>query len=397
MQNAGLPRDGSMRVLHGPFNIGNQPWALSRAERRLGSSSDLIVRTGTWLKYPADRILCEETSSLFEKAWRSAVYGLSAIFRYDVLHYYFGLTFLYPGYEFPRDTLKGRMLNRLAVLDLQLARRLGRKRFMTLQGCDVRLAGEGNKRNEWTMCAEGRCSAYETCIDDLDKRRRYLVSHVLPLFDRVFFLNPELGHTVPNGQFMPYANVEIEKFAPIYPATQGRPRIVHAPSDGSIKGTSLILAALEQLKSRYDFELVVVEKKTHEEALALYRSADLAIDQVLAGWYGGFAVEMMAMGKPVACYIRDEDMHFVPPSMRQDMPVLNINPGRLAEDLAGILDRRSEWRAIGQASRAYVERWHNPSIIAKAMIDAYSAPDSAFVLDPDSAAHGEAAKKRKRA
>lgn len=190
-----------MKVLHGPFNIGNQPWALSRAERRLGSSSDLVVRTSTWLKYPADRTLCDDSASVFEKAWRSAAFGLMAVLRYKVLHYYFGLTFLYPGYEFPRDTLKGRLLNRLATIDLTLAKLLGRKRFMTLQGCDIRLAGESNKRNEWTMCAAGRCSAYQTCIDDLDKRRRYLASNVLPLFDRVFFLNPELGHTVPNGKF----------------------------------------------------------------------------------------------------------------------------------------------------------------------------------------------------
>ena len=135
---------------------------------------------------------------------------------------------------------------------------------------------------------------------------------------------------------------------------------MHAPSDGSIKGTPMILDALEQLRTRYDFDLILVEKKTHEEALALYRSADIAIDQILAGWYGGFAVEMMAMGKPVACYIREQDMKFVPKAMRDDMPILRIDPGRLVDDLAAILDRRAEWQNVGKMSRRYVERWHNP-------------------------------------
>jgi hypothetical protein len=371
-----------MRILHGPFNIGNQPWALSRAERRQGCKSDLVVRSGTWFKYPADRFLSDDSVGPRRTMIRSVVFGLSALLRYNVLHYYFGLTFLYPGYFFPKNTLRGRLLNRLSSIDLRLARWLGKKRFMTLQGCDVRLADEGNKRNEWTMCAPGRCSAYQVCLDMLDGRRRDLIDHVLPLFDRVFYLNPELGHLVPNGQFLPYANVEIEKFATAFPTSEGRPRIVHAPSDSTIKGTAMILAALEQLKSRYDFELILVEQKTHEEALALYRSADIAIDQILAGWYGGFAVEMMAMGKPVACYIREQDMKFVPAAMQDDMPILRIDPGRLVDDLAAILERRAEWRSAGEKSRRYVERWHNPDHIARAMLDAYRSLESTFVLSP---------------
>jgi hypothetical protein len=372
-----------MRVLHGPFNIGNQPWALSRAERRLGCRSDVVVRTNTWLQYPADRTLCDESTRPLAKIIRSVLFGLSALLHYDVFHYYFGLTFLYPGYGHSPNSLRGKLLNYLSTIDLALAKILRRKTFMTLQGCDVRLARKSNARNEWTMCATGRCSAYQTCLDVLDQRRGHLISYVLPLFDRVFYLNPELGHFVPGGQFLPYANVEIEKFTATYPTASGRPKIVHAPSDATIKGTPLILEALNQLRSRYDFELILVEKKTHEEALAIYRSADLAIDQVLAGWYGGFAVEMMAMGKPVACYIRDEDLQFIPDAMNREIPILRLNPSRLVEDLAAVLDRRAKWQNLGKMSRSYVERWHNPNTIAKAMLEAYNSPNSTFELKPE--------------
>jgi hypothetical protein len=371
-----------MKILHGPVNVGNQPWALSRAERRLGIASDLVVRSGTWLNYPADRTLSRDGSSLLEISARSVLFGLGAPWKYDVLHFYFGQTFLFPGRSFSKNPFFGRIFNYCSTIDLRVAKLLGRKRFMTLQGCDARLAGEGNLRNDWTMCATGRCSLYQTCIEVLDARRCYTIGKVLPFFDRVFYLNPELGHVVPEGEFLPYASVEIEKFDVKLPATEGRPRIVHAPSDGSIKGTPMILSALEQLRARYDFDLILVEKKTHEEALALYRSADIAIDQVLAGWYGGFAVEMMAMGKPVACYIREQDMKFVPPAMRDDLPILQIDPGRLVDDLAAILERRAEWHNVGKRSRRYVERWHNPDHIARAMLDAYRSPDSAFVLTP---------------
>jgi hypothetical protein len=371
-----------MKVLHGPVNVGNQPWALSRAERRLGIASDLVIRNGTWLNYPADRTLSREGSGFLEIVVRSVLFGLGVPWRYDVMHFYFGQTFLSPGRSFFKSPFFERVFNACSTIDLRVAKMLGRKRFMTLQGCDARLADEGNLRNDWTMCATGHCSLYQTCIETLDARRRYTIGKVLPFFDRIFYLNPELGHVVPEGQFLPYASVEIEKFDVKLPSPEGRPIIVHAPSNGSIKGTPMILGALEQLRARYDFDLILVEKKTHEEALALYRSADIAIDQVLAGWYGGFAVEMMAMGKPVACYIREQDMKFVPPAMREELPILQIDPGQLVNDLAAILERRAEWQNVGKRSRRYVERWHNPDHIAKAMLDAYRSPDSTFTLTP---------------
>lgn len=364
-------------MLHGPVNVGNQPWALSRAERRLGLKSDLVVNYGTWLNYPADLVLGEYGNTTNMARARRVAFGMTAPLRYDVLHYYFGRTFLLPdGHQFGDDPRR----DRLVIADLELAKRLGRKVFMTLQGCDVRLAAVSNRRNDWTMCAPGRCSVYSQCLETLDRQRQGVIDRILPLCDRVFVLNPELNHMVPNAVFMPYANVPIEAFTPVLPTPSGRPRIVHAPSNGPIKGTPMILGALEALRSDFDFELILVEGKPHAEALEIYRSADLAIDQILAGWYGGFAVEMMALGKPVACHIRDADLGVVPERMRRSMPILQISPASLVEDLAAILRRRAEWPSMGEAARRYVERWHSPDIIAKAMVAAYRDDDSRFDL-----------------
>src|SRR5262249_22317500 len=157
----------------------------------------------------------------------------------------------------------------------------------TLQGCDVRLARESTLRNAFTPCQQGRCRFFEKCLDSLDARRRELIAKVLPLADRVFYLNPELGHYVPRAEFLPYSNVEISDIEVVPPKPNGRITIVHAPSDGSIKGTPAILAALDALKAERDFELILVQNLPHEEAMRVYRAADIVIDQVLAGWYGG--------------------------------------------------------------------------------------------------------------
>lgn len=365
----------NFRVLHCPTNVGNQPWVLSRYEREVGLDSDLVVNYGTWLGYPADKVLGRQGKRTIYDVLRRFLFGFSAPLRYDALHYYFGRSLLYwddwpalPGWPF---------------LDLKMAKALGKPVFMTLQGCDIRVAAESNRLCRYTPCAKGACEVYETCLSNYDAKRVFLAEKVLPLCDKVFYLNPELGHYVKKGHFLPYSNVDLSAINVVCRPDTARsvPKIVHAPSNGPIKGTPLILEALERLKEHFDFELILVQGLPHEQAMEIYRDADLAIDQVLAGWYGGVAVEWMAMGTPVLSYIREQDLGFVPSSMREELPIRNIRPDRLLEDLIKIFRRRAEWRAWGRASRKYVERWHNPKIIAGAMSDAYRNPAKAWDLE----------------
>jgi hypothetical protein len=363
-----------VRVLHTPVNVGNQPWTLSRAERALGVRSDLVVSYSTWLGYPADKVLGRVGGRSILEYWRRGFAGLTAPFLYDVLHYYFGRSLIY------RDDADANA--KWAFLDVRVARRLGRKIFFTLQGCDARLAGESQRRNSVTMCGSNGCSVYSTCLARLDGRRRRLIKDILPLADRVFFLNPEIGNYVANATFLPYANVAVGDVKPVPPSMRRRPRVLHAPSDDSIKGSRIIEAALLELSKHHDFEYVPVRKIPHAEAMLRYADCDLVIDQVLAGWYGGFAVELMAMGKPVACYIRDEDLHCLPPGMRAALPIVRVDPRRLVEDLDAIFARRDEWPNWGETSRQFVLEWHDPNRIAAAMIAAYRDPQSHFDLQP---------------
>jgi hypothetical protein len=362
--------DKSLRILHGPVNIGNQPWTLSRAERALGCKSEVVQNYGTWIGYPADRTLSELGKDTPEARAARQEFLEWAPIHYDVIHYYFGRSFALwddLGMAFGQPEGDKRSL----IQDVLLAKQFGRRVFMTLQGCDARIAGRSNAINTHTPCAEGRCRFFANCIEKVDSQRLAMIEALLPMMDRVFYLNPELGHFVSNGQFLPYGNVDVMASPVLPPRTSGRPRIVHAPSDGATKGTSAILAALAALKSRFDFELLLVEGKPHAEAMEIYKSADIAIDQILYGWYGGFAVELMAMGKPVMCHIRESDLKFVPAAMREDMALLNIHPESLIDDIASILSERTKWVDWSQKSIDYVRKWHNPELIAGFLIDSY--------------------------
>ncbi len=366
-----------MRVLHAPCNFGNQSWVLSRAERQLGLKSELVVNYLNAFDQPADRVLGKvggrTTNHLIAR--KTALWA--APYDFDVFHYYFGRSLA--SWD-DIDELAGESFD-----DLKRARELGKPVIMTLQGCDVRLAGESNRRNTFTPCAPHRCPAYASCLATYDDQRRRLIRDILPLCDKVFYLNPELGHFVPDATFLPYANVDISKVHPQPRAANALPRILHAPSLAGIKGTSAILAALESLAKRHAFELVLVQNQTHQEAMAIYQTADIAIDQIFAGWYGGLSVELMAMGIPVMSYLREDDFVRAPAAMIRDLPIINIRPDSLEKDIEAVLMRRAEWAEIGRASRSFVEKWHDPMKIAAWMIEVYKDPKNTFEFDPDTA------------
>ena len=231
--------------------------------------------------------------------------------------------------------------------------------------------------NAFTPCKAGRCDAYQTCIDQLDAGRQNMIDNVLPWCDKVFYLNPELGHFVQRGEFLPYAAVDVNAYeAAGSSSTGGKLKILHAPSSPKKKGTDEILAALEAVKSDFDIEVVVVSGKTHAEAMELYRDCDIVIDQILFGWYGGFAVEVMAMGKPVMATIRESDLGFVPKPFLDEMPILQVNPDTLADDIRQHLQTVQDWKAEGLKAQAFARKWHDPNKIAAAMLKAYENPSA---------------------
>jgi hypothetical protein len=366
------PEDNDIKVLHAPVNIANQPWGLSRQERILGVKSEVVVNYATQFRFASDICLGEYGRRSIRDVTRRLWFGLSAPLRYDVLHYYFGRSLLcWDDYGPP---------NRLWYADLKLARRCHRKIFMTLQGCDARLAYRSNDANTYTPCRDGHCPNFPGCMQGLDAQRMQLVETILPLCDRVLYLNPELGFYVPEGVFLPYTSVDVENIHPVPPKAEGRVKILHAPTDAGVKGTQYILDAVEMLRLDYDIEFVLIQNMVHEEALKTYREADIIVDQLLAGWYGALAVEGMALGKVVVCYIRDEDLRFIPLPMKEELPLFNACPDDLAQRLAEAIDRRREWPEWSERAVNFVRKWHNPRLIARAMIEAYRDPGSGFDL-----------------
>jgi hypothetical protein len=118
------------------------------------------------------------------------------------------------------------------------------------------------------------------------------------------------------------------------PSDNPRPLVVHAPSNREKKGTRFVIEACAQL----DVELDIVEGVPHDVARERYARADIVVDQLNAGWHGVFALESMALGKPVVAHI---DAATAERSERGFGVRLPIVPAT-KETLADARDRRAE-------------------------------------------------------
>ena len=141
-------------------------------------------------------------------------------------------------------------------------------------------------------------------------------------------------------------------------------RLIHAPNHRNIKGTQHIIRAVEELRAEgVAIELSVVERVPNTELLTLVQSADVVVDQLVIGWYAMFAIEAMALGKPVVCHVRHDLRElYIGAGLLEpgELPLVEASILTIKETLRHLADTpRSELRELGQRSRAYVEKHHS--------------------------------------
>jgi glycosyltransferase involved in cell wall biosynthesis len=128
------------------------------------------------------------------------------------------------------------------------------------------------------------------------------------------------------------------------------------------------VAACETL----DAELVLVEGLNHEEAFERYREADIVVDQLNSGWYGVFAIECMALGKPVVGHLHEEAARRTEQAFGMPVPIVRATKDDLRAQLETLVASVAERRRVGDASRAYAERVHDLEQVTDRLLALYS-------------------------
>lgn len=346
-----------MRILHGPQNIGGMAGVLARAERRCGiDASAYCLPTGNF-QYTADRYIDERTLSRIEtltgrRANVTMEFFLKEAWRYDAFQFYFGKSYGGPG-----------------LLDVPLLKTIGKKIYFYFCGCDV--------RDSKTTIAKYRYNACSQCWPMLCSANRQRTLDVAQRYgDAIFVSTPDLLEFVPGSVLLPQP-IDLELFTPIRQAAQQQRearrmsdsvRIAHAPSNQTIKGTKYLLQAVASLQRRgFAVELELIEGKSYMEAMQLCAAADIVVDQLQIGAYGQYAVEMMALGKPVVCYIREDLRQHYP----ADLPIVSANADTIEQVLADLIGDRLAWGELGARGVSYVEATHESVAVARKAIAHY--------------------------
>jgi len=194
------------------------------------------------------------------------------------------------------------------------------------------------------------------------------IKHVIKLFceyaSLVVGMDGSVRRFLPrNDIYCKTIPVDTEKLKPLE-GFRGNsvPVIVHAPNHRHVKGTQFLLDALQICRDAgINYELRLVEKVARTEALELYKTADIVADQFLMGAYGVFALECLALGKPVMTYL-DHDCLSNPVF---SLPIVNTNRWNLTTILAVLLLVPELRKRLGHAGRDAVVRYQSLKAIGE--------------------------------
>jgi glycosyltransferase involved in cell wall biosynthesis len=308
----------ALRVTHAPVNVAGIPWENVQALRRKGVDARLVVFNRGKLHPEADWSL-DRHGGLPRRLVTQFAALVKLLPRTDIFHFYFGLTLVPPSLQFPI---------------LHAARK--RSVFHYL-GSDIR----GKQPEELT---DGKRADAE------------IVGSYAAL------------RWVPGANVVP-PGLDLRPFTPHPPSDNPRPLVVHAPSNREKKGTRFVIEACEQLP----VELDIVEGVNHEEARERYARADIVVDQLNAGWHGVFALEAMALGKPVLAKLDPETVARSAAGYGIRVPIVPATKENLAEELTPLIENPALRRQIGAESRAYVEQVHDIDRVADRLLAIYAA------------------------
>jgi Glycosyl transferases group 1 len=308
-----------LRVTLCPVNTAGVPWTNAQALRRRGIDARLVVFERYKLHPEADESLeITSNSRLLGRQARQWAALARLLPRTDVFHFHFGLTLVPQSLQFP------------------ILRAARKKSVMHYLGSDIR----------------GKTPAQLAYGKKAD-------AEIVGSYDAIRW--------VPEAEVIP-PGIDLAAIAPAPTSERKRPLIVHAPSSRRRKGSEHVIAAVDGL----DADLELIEGLHHDEAFQRYRAADIVVDQLNAGWYGLFAIEAMALGKPVVTFLHDEAVRHTEEAFGTRVPIVSATAETLRETLRPLVADAARRRELGTASRAYVERVHDLETVTDRLLALYA-------------------------
>lgn len=274
-------------------------------------------------------------------------FALQAVFQYDVFHFFWGVSL----FDFWRFT----------GLDLPVLRLMNKTIIVHFRGTDlidINYYNYLNARARGEVIKEPARSRPDQ-LARLAQWRKYA--------DHLLVSTPDLLSIVPEATLVPQV-IDVKAMEPYRKVTTNRMfRLGHAPTRRSTKGTEFIIQAVNNLRSRgHAIELDLIEGETPDGVLSRFSLCDAGIDQLLHGWYGKVSVELMAIGKPVLCYLDPVLSRLISP------PIISASRESLESIILTVVSNRNY---DPQPGIVFVQEHHDVNHVVNKLLDLYKVDD----------------------
>lgn len=340
----------SPKILIAGYEIGGQMQLLVETMRRRGIEATSVAFNDDFRGFSNDiQINGRHFINRF-------LFFLWAAKHYDVFHFFWGISL----FEFWR----------FHQIDLPFLKLLGKKIFPHFRGLDV----VDIKYFDYLRALTNGEHPEPPVMSRPDQQRRLRVW--IKYSDRLLVSEPDLYQVVPNALLSPQvidlAYWQTEKLP--LSEQDGIIRIVHAPTSRRKKGTEYLEKAVEHLQQKgYRVELLLAEKLQAHNIKSYYEQADIGVDQLLYGWHGKVSCELMAMQKPVVCYINPEYGRY-----RPDLPIISANPQTIEKVLEELIISKEARATIGLRSWEYVQKYHDVEVVVDELLEIYGFESKLF-------------------
>lgn len=325
-------------ILWGPTTIINIYYN-SRAVRLYGYKSDTLAYSdykltkNDFFDYNLDIFV----NKIIRKLLLTDIWVfLWSLTRYDIYHFYYDRGLLNP---------------RIFWIELPLLKLFCKRIVVCAYGGDVRTEIETRNLGKYNFYMDfTHKEILETYGSDAHIKRR--VNRVIRYANASISAYDMIEYTPGSRNNIFYWAIDTDKWKPVYVTNNPKVVIVHGPNHPKYKGTRFILDVIDRLKrEKYPIEFILVQGMLNDEARKIYEKADIIIDQLIGGAHGFFAIEAMALGKPVICYLKKKE--YLPDWA--DCPIFNTNPDNLYENLTLLIKNKELRMELGKKGRVYVE------------------------------------------
>ena len=371
-----------MKVFHCPSQIGGNPAVLAKHERELGLDSISISEKSNYIGQSSDSLLSGKNSGLLNLEVQRIKLIFNILTKADIVHLNNGrfITPFFGAGVHPREEKFSSILRFLIRMYAKLLQqfemsvyRLNPKCiFLTFQGSDARETKCFIDKYQKNGLAESVVSRSGNNNQSI-RRKKILLSRIA---DKIYSLNPDLLEVLPEGaEFLPYAT-ESTLQTKVLPFINREEFVVgHAPTHRIVKGTNDVIDVVEKMRSKgHNIRLELIEGVSRQEAQSKFEGIDLFIDQLVIGWYGVVSLEVLAIGRPVICFLGGRGMRFVPKAMLNELPMINADSNTLENKIISVMKMKHEERvSLAERGISYLKNWHDPRQITQRVVNDYKA------------------------